>query len=131
MLSVAGCILAVWIGLLCGRTLFFYSGGVIQWSGGVFPYALIIVNTIIAFLIGIIATILLQKVALSLEYRAAIIVIMIGAYLVLSGLYLVLFLIEHGYLFESNLNLMLNIFFGNGLICLLVMWMGLLAGKQV
>ncbi|MGZ8162668.1 MAG: fluoride efflux transporter CrcB [Methylobacter sp.] len=131
LLSVAGCILAVWIGLLCGRTLFFYSGGVIQWSGGVFPYALIIVNTIIAFLIGIIATILLQKVALSLEYRAAIIVIMIGAYLVLSGLYLVLFLIEHGYLFESNLNLMLNIFFGNGLICLLVMWMGLLAGKQV
>ncbi|MGZ8164453.1 MAG: fluoride efflux transporter CrcB [Methylobacter sp.] len=131
LLSVAGCILAVWIGLLCGRTLFFYSGGVIQWSGGVFPYALIIVNTIIAFLIGIIATILLQKVALSLEYRAAIIVIMIGAYLVLSGLYLVLFLIEHGYSFESNLNLMLNIFFGNGLICLLVMWMGLLAGKQV
>ncbi|MGZ8193833.1 MAG: fluoride efflux transporter CrcB [Methylobacter sp.] len=131
LLSVAGCILAVWIGLLCGRTLFFYSGGVIQWSGGVFPYALIIVNTIIAFLIGIIATILLQKVALSLEYRAAIIVIMIGAYLVLSGLYLVHFLIEHGYSFESNLNLMLNIFFGNGLICLLVMWMGLLAGKQV
>jgi CrcB protein len=131
LLSVAGCILAVWIGLLCGRTLFFYSGGEIQWSGGVFPYALIIVNIIIAFLIGIIATILLQKVALSLEYRAAIIVIMIGAYLVLSGLYLVLFLIEHGYSFESNLNLMLNIFFGNGLICLLVMWIGLLAGKQV
>jgi CrcB protein len=131
LLSVAGCILAVWIGLLCGRTLFFYSGGIIQWSGGVFPYALIIVNMIIAFLIGIIATILLQKVALSLEYRAAIIVIMIGAYLVLSGLYLILFLIEHGYSFESNMNLILNIFFGNGLLCLLVMWIGLLAGKQI
>ncbi|CAA9892516.1 putative fluoride ion transporter CrcB [Candidatus Methylobacter favarea] len=131
VISVAGCILAVWIGLLCGRTLFFYSEGIIQWSGGMFPYALIIVNTIIAFLIGIIATVLLQKVMLSLEYRAAIIVIMISAYLAFSGLYLVLFLIEHGYTFESNWNLMLSIFFGNGLLCLLVIWLGLAAGKQI
>jgi CrcB protein len=131
LLSVAGCILAVWIGLLSGRTLFFYSGGAIQWSGGVFPYALIIVNMIIAFLIGIIATVLLQKVMLPLEYRAAIIVIMIGAYLTLSGLYLVLFLIEHGHTFESNWNLMLSTFFGNGLLCLLVIWLGLMAGKRI
>ena len=63
VVSVLGCLLAVWIGLLCGRSLFLYSGGVIHWSGGVIPYALMIVNAIVAFLIGIIATILLQKVA--------------------------------------------------------------------
>jgi CrcB protein len=131
VVSVLGCLLAVWIGLLCGRTLFFYSGGVIQWSGGVIPYALMIVNAIGAFLIGIVATILLQKVALSMEYRAAIMVIMVGTYLTLSGLYLILFLIEQGYSFETHTNLMLGTFVGNGLSCLLVIWLGLLVGKQI
>ena len=56
VVSVLGCLFAVWIGLLCGRYLFLYSGGMIHWSGGVIPYALMIVNAIGAFLIGIIAT---------------------------------------------------------------------------
>ncbi|MEI7994960.1 MAG: fluoride efflux transporter CrcB [Methylococcaceae bacterium] len=131
VVSVFGCLLAVWIGLLCGRTLFLYSGGVIHWSGGVIPFALLIVNAIGAFLIGIIGTILLQKVALPMEYRASIMVILVGTYLTLSGLYLVLFLIEQGYSFESHTNLMLGTFVGNGLICILVIWLGLLVGKQI
>ena len=129
--SVLGCLFAVWIGLLCGRTLFLYSGGMVHWSGGVIPYALMIVNAIGAFLIGIIATILLQKVELPMEYRAAIMVIMIGTYLTLSGLYLILFLIEQGYTFTSHTNWMLGIFVANGLSCLLVIWLGLLTGKQI
>ena len=131
VVSVFGCLLAVWIGLLCGRTLFLYSGGVIHWSGGVIPFALLIVNAIGAFLIGIIGTILLQKVALPMEYRAAIMVILVGTYLTLSGLYLVLFLIEQGYSFESHTHLMLGTFVGNGLSCILVIWLGLLVGKQI
>ena len=129
--SVVGCLLAVWIGLLCGRSLFLYSNGIIQWSGGAIPYALMVANAIGAFLIGIIATILLQKVALSMEYRAAIMLIMVGTYLTMSGLYLILFLIENGYSFNSNLNLMMGIFIGNGLFCILVIWLGLLVGKQI
>lgn len=129
--SVGACLLAVWIGLLSGRSLYYYSGGVIQWPGGVFPYALIIVNAIVAFLIGIVAALLLQKVALSGEHRAAIMVVMIGAYLTLSGLYLILFLIEHGFSFDANLNLMLSVFICNGLISILVLWIGLLTGRQI
>jgi len=115
VVSVLGCLFAVWIGLLCGRYLFLYSGGVIHWSGGVIPYALMIVNAIGAFLIGIIATILLQKVALPMEYLAAIIVIMVGTYLTLSGLYLILFLIEHGYSFGVPHKSNAGYFVGNGL----------------
>ena len=129
--SVLGCLFAVWIGLLSGRTLFLYSGGMIHWNGGVIPYALMIVNGIGAFLIGIVATVLLQKVALPIEYRAAIMVIMIGAYLTLSGLYLILFLIEQGYTFTSHTNLMLGIFVANGLSCLSVIWLSLLMSKQL
>jgi len=131
IISVGGCLFAVWLGLLVGRTLFLYSGGVIHWSGGVIPYALMIVNTIGAFLIGIIATILLQKVALPMEYRATMMVIMIGAYLTLSGLYLILFLLEQGFSFDTHTTIMLGVFVGNGLLCSLVIWLGLLAGRQI
>jgi CrcB protein len=129
--SVGGCLLAVWLGLLCGKGLFLYSGGVIQWSHRVIPYALLIVNAIGAFLIGIIATILLHKVALPMEQRAAMMVIMLGGYLTLSGLYIILFLIEQGYSFDSNLNAMLGVFVGNGLLCMFVIWLGLVVGKQI
>jgi CrcB protein len=129
--SVGGCLLAVWLGLLCGKGLFSYSGGVVQWSGTVIPYALLIINALGAFLIGIIATILLQKITLPMEQRAAIMVIMLGTYLTLSGLYLILFLIDQGYLFNSHLNAMLGVFVGNGLLCMFVVWLGLLTGRQI
>lgn len=131
LISISAGLLAVWLGLLSGRSLFLYSDGVIQWPGGLFPYALVVVNAIGAFLIGIVATILLQKVALSMEYRAAIMIVMVGLYLTLSGLYLVLYLIEHGYSSEAHLNLMLGIFVGNGLISILVLWTGLWVGRQI
>jgi len=129
--SVSACILAIWIGLLCGRGLFYYSDGVIQWSGGVIPYALMVINAIFAFLISMLATILLQKVAISVEYRVVLTVILVGVFLTLSGLYLLLYLVEHGYSFDTNLNLMLGIFVGNSLICISVIWMGLLVGRQI
>jgi CrcB protein len=129
--SVGGCLLAVWLGLLCGKGLFSYSGGVVQWSGTVIPYALLIINALGAFLIGIIATILLHKIALPMEQRAAIMVIMLGTYLTLSGLYLILFLIDQGYSFNSHLNAMLGVFVGNGLLCMFVVWLGLLTGRQI
>ncbi|MGR9013818.1 MAG: fluoride efflux transporter CrcB [Gammaproteobacteria bacterium] len=129
--NITACVFAVWIGLLCGRGLFYYSDGVIQWPGGELPYALITINAIAAFLISIIATILLHKVALSVEHRVILTVIMVGIFLTVSGLYVLLYLVEHGYSFDANLNLMLGTFVGNGLICILVIWMGLLVGKQI
>lgn len=131
LVSVTACVLAIWLGLLCGRGLFYYSDGVIAWPGGIVPYALITINAIGAFLISIIATILLQKVALSVEYRVVLTVVLVGIFLTLSGLYLLLFLVERGYSFDTHLNLMLSIFVGNGLLCILVIWMGLLMGRQV
>jgi len=131
LISVVACLLAVWIGLLSGRTLFLYSGGVIQWTNGAFPYALVIVNAIGAFLIGIVATVLLQKVAMPMEYRAVMMLLMIGTYLTLTGVYVILYLLENGYSFEGHLNLMLGVFVSNGLICILLLWLGLLAGKQI
>ncbi|MFA5982422.1 MAG: fluoride efflux transporter CrcB [Methylococcaceae bacterium] len=130
-LSVISCLLSVWLGLWTARLLFVYANGALPWLGGVFPYALVIVNALGAFLIGIVSTILLHKVAISVEYRVAIIIVAVGAYLTLSGLYLILYLLEHGHSFESHLNLMLAVFISNALVCMCALWLGLLLGKQV
>jgi CrcB protein len=131
VVSVFGCLFAVWIGLLFGRAIFLYSGGIFHWNGIVVAYGLMIVNVIGAFLIGIITTILMQKVALSMEHRAAIMIILVGAYLTLSGLYLVLFLIEQGYTFESHSIVIVATFLTNSLSCLMVIWLGLFVSKQI
>ena len=129
--SVTACLLAVWSGLLMGRTLFLYSGGVIRWLGWVFPYAIVIVNGIVAFLIGILTAVLLQKTALSMEHRATILIILVGIFTTLSSLYLILYLIEEGYVFETDMNRMLSVFLGNAVVCVSAIWVGLVAGRHV
>jgi fluoride exporter len=130
-ISIVTCIFAVWIGLLSGRTLFMYSGGVVRWLGWVFPYAIVMVNVLIAFLIGMFTAILVHKGTLSLEHKAAVMVILVGIFTTLSSLYLILYLIEEGYSFESNLNLMLGVFMGNAMVCLIGVWAGLFTGKLI
>lgn len=131
LISVCACVFAVWIGLLAGRGLFTYSGGVIRWMGWIFPYALVIVNALIAFLIGLFAALLIYKSSLSEEYRAALLIVIVGMFATLSSLYVVLYLIEEGHQFEKELNMMLSVFLGNALLCGASIWAGLLLGKQV
>lgn len=131
LVSVFACILAAWLGLLAGRTLFMYSGGVIRWMGLIFPYAIVAVNILVSFLIGIISAVLVQKAAISIEERAAILVILVGVFITVSSLYLILYLIEEGHPFESNLSLMLRIFAVNALVCGSSVWFGLVVGRQI
>lgn len=130
-ISVVACLAAVWLGLLIGRTLLLYGGGAGRWLGVVFPYALIIVNTAGAFIIGLITVVLINKVLPSLEHRAALTIILSGLYITLSSLYLVLYLIEDGHAFEANLHLMLAILGANSLICMGSLWLGVLVGEQL
>jgi CrcB protein len=129
--NVSACLFGTWLGLLTSRTLFLYSGGVVRWMGWTFPYAIIVVNGIVSFLLGLITALLLHKTALSLEYRASIMVILAGAFTTFSGLYLVLYLIEEGHRFEAGLNVMLTVFVANATVCIGTLWLGLLAGKQI
>jgi len=130
-ISITACLVAVWMGLLTGRTMFLYSGGVVRWLGWVFPYALVTVNIFMAFLIGVIAAVLLHKVTMSMEHKFAIMIILIGIFTTLSSLYLILYLLEEGYTFDANLNMLLSVFIANVVICLFAAWGGLLTGKQI
>jgi CrcB protein len=129
--SVLVCLFAVALGLLLGRYLFLYNGGIIQWRSEVIPFGLLTVNALVAFMISLVMGILFHKVALSGEYWAAILIVSAGLYLTLSGLYIVLHLIEQGYSFVQQGRLMLAVFTGNILLCLLAISMALWAAKQV
>jgi CrcB protein len=123
-ISVSSCLAAVWLGLLCGRGLLWYNSGVLHLPTIAIPYGMMVVNTIGALLIGIVAALLLQKIALPIEQRATLLVLIIGAYLTLSGLYLILFLIEHGFSFDSQTTFILGLFIANGIFCSGVIWLG-------
>ena len=129
--SVSSCLAAVWLGLLCGRGLFWYSNGVLNLSNSAIPYGMMVINAIGALLIGMVAALLLQKIALPVEQRATLLVLIIGAYLTLSGLYLILFLIEHGFSFNSQTTFTLGLFIANSVFCSGTIGLGLWLGKQI
>jgi len=129
--NVFVCIVAVWIGMSLGKALFSSSAGVLHWRDWVFPYGLLIVNTIGAFIIGIVSTILLSKVDFPEEYAAALVIVFIGIYVTLSSLYLVLYFIEHSYTFDTHLKSILVAIGCNLMVFSSALWVGLLAGKQI
>ena len=120
-ISVFVCLLAVWLGLKTGKLS---STGVLNWQDGLFPYALVLINALGALLIGAVAAVLLPKVPLSTEHQLALFVIFAGVFLTLSGLYTMLYLLEHGYSSISHPHVMLIGLTGNTLACLLTMWLG-------
>jgi CrcB protein len=120
-ISVLACLLAIWLGLLCGKLL---TGKAIIWTGGLFPYGLISVNALGALLISVVASVLLSKVPLAIEYRLTLVVVIVGAYLSLSGLYVLLYLLEHGYTHTEHARALLIGFVGNSGVCLLAMGLG-------
>lgn len=131
LVSVGACLAAVWLGLLSGRTIFFYSGGVIRWLGWIFPYGILVVNGIGAFLIGILIALLGDRTGISIEHRAAVLIIVVGAFMTFSSLYLVLYLIEEGYSFQAEMVTLLSVFIGNAAVCLLFFWAGSSLGKLI
>lgn len=130
VISVAACLIAVWLGLLAGRVLMAYADGILRWRGLNIPYALFIVSSVGAFIIGFITVILINKVLPSLEQRAALTIILSGLYLMVTSLYLVLYLIEEGHAFENNLHLMLSVLGANTLICMVTFWSGVVVGEH-
>lgn len=131
IVSVSSCLAAVWLGLLCGRGLFWYSSGVLHLPTSSIPYGMMAINAIGALMIGIVAALLLQKIALPIEQRATLLILIIGIYLTLSGLYLILFLIEHGFSFDSQMTFMLELFVTNSIFCSGTIALGLWLGKQI
>lgn len=131
LISVFSCILAVWLGLLCSRGLFYGSQGVVTWRGLPWPYALLVINSIGAYLIGLVATLAMARAALAEPSFVTLMAVVIGAYLILSGLYIVLYLLDQGFSFVNQMNFLFSIYALNTVLCLLMVWLGFLTvGKN-
>jgi len=131
LVSVAVCLIAVWAGLSFGRVLFTSSAGVIHLSGVLLPYGIVIVNAIGACLIGAVMTTLAEKSGLAPEYRLVLMVVVVGAFVTFSSLYIILKMVELGPAIKSTVVVALSVVALNGMMCLLFFWAGSLLGRQV
>lgn len=131
VVSVLACLIAVWVGLQSGRLLFSFSGGTIRWMGWVFPYGLVTVNAIGALIVGLVMAVLFNKVDVVLEHKVAGIILLTGIFITLTGLYLILYLLEHGHSLKVHFPVMLSVFFANTFICGSVLWIGLWLGRKL
>jgi protein CrcB len=79
-------LIAIAFGGACGAVLrFLVSSGVYQWLGRGFPYGTLTVNVLGSFLIGLLTEVLvLQRIAITMEYRSAILVGLFGSFTTFS-----------------------------------------------
>jgi len=122
-------LIAVALGGAFGAVLrFLISSGVYHWLGRGFPYGTLAVNILGSFLIGLLTeALILQRVALSMEYRSAILVGLFGSLTTFSTFSLdTLYLLEQGQFSKASLNVFVSV-----LVCLFAVWVGLTLGKAL
>lgn len=114
-------------GSLGALARFWVANLVYEWLGRGFPHGTLFVNVSGSFLMGLLTELMLQRFALTAEYRAAVLVGFLGAYTTFST-----FAIESLYLFEQGeaLKALLNLFLSVAL-CLAAVWFGLLWGRRL
>ena len=122
-------LIAVAFGGAGGAVLrFLVSSGVYQWLGRGFPYGTLAVNIVGSFFIGLLAeALILQRIAISMEYRAAILIGFLGAFTTFSTFSLeTIYLLEQGNISKALLNIAISIF-----ACLFAVWIGLLMARSL
>ena len=101
---------------------FWMSTGVYRLLGRDFPWGTLAVNTLGSFLMGLLFVLFIERLAIGLEARAAVLVGFLGAFTTFSTFSIeTLALIEEGYLTRALLNMGASL-----LVCLLACWAGCL-----
>jgi CrcB protein len=121
-------IIAIALGGSVGAVMrFLVANGIYAWLGRNFPHGTLFVNVTGSFLMGFLTALMLQRFALAVEYRAAILVGFLGAYTTYSTFALeTLNLFEEGSLIKAGLNIFLSV-----VLCLVAVWYGLVLGRQL
>lgn len=106
---------------------YWLSSGVYAWLGRGFPYGTLAVNLLGSLLMGLLYVVLLERVTLSVEWRAALLIGLLGAFTTFSTFSLeTLNLIEEGQVLKAGLNVVLSV-----TACIAASWFGVMFGRQL
>ncbi len=121
-------IFAIAAGGAAGAVLrFWISTGVYGLLGRDFPYGTMAVNVIGSLLMGIFYALLIESMDMAVEWRAAILIGLLGAFTTFSTFSIeTLLLIEDQEHIKALLNMLLSVS-----LCVLATWVGVVAGRQI
>ena len=106
---------------------FAMSNGVYKLFGRDFPYGTLAVNVLGSLLIGVLFILLIEKLAVAAEWRAGLLVGLLGAFTTFSTFSLETFtLMENGAFIKAGLNVFLSV-----VLCLAATWLGISLGRQL
>ncbi len=121
-------VLAIAAGGALGAVLrFWMSNGVYALLGRGFPYGTLAVNVLGSLLMGFLFVLLIDKLSLGPNWRAALLIGLLGAFTTFSAFSMeTLNLIEEGETMKALLNMVLSV-----LLCVGAAWIGVLAGRSI
>ncbi len=106
---------------------FWVATGVYAWLGRDFPYGTLAVNAIGSLLMGFLYVLLIERGGVGVEWRAAILIGLLGAFTTFSTFSIeTLELIEEREHDMALLNIALSVS-----LCLLAVWIGLVMGRKL
>lgn len=103
------------------------SNGIYRLLGRDFPYGTLAVNVIGSLLMGVLFALFVERLAISAEWRSAILIGFLGAFTTFSTFsFETISLIQSGALIRAMLNIVVSV-----VLCLAATWIGLSFGRQL
>ena len=106
---------------------FVVSSSVYRLLGRDFPYGTLVVNALGSLLMGLLYVLLVERMAVSTEWRSALLVGLLGAFTTFSTFsFETLALFNAGAPIKALVNIMVSV-----MLCLLATWLGMTLGRQI
>lgn len=120
--------LAIAAGGAVGALLrFWVSNGIYTLLGRTFPYGTLAVNVLGSLLMGVLYVLLVDKLILGPQWRAALLIGLLGAFTTFSTFSIeTLNLLEEGEAIKALSNVLISV-----VLCIAAAWMGVLAGRSL